>query len=71
MKNFDRDFKRVGRAVGFVFIFNILLSLAVLSGIAWVAYVLLKHFGIVGWEEWGVKSQQLHRQMKLLLFSKL
>lgn len=48
MKNFDRDFKRVGRAIGFVFIFNILLSLAALGGIAWVVFVILKHFGIVG-----------------------
>ncbi|MGF9978709.1 hypothetical protein [Viridibacillus arvi] len=48
MKDFDRNFKRMGFVFWAIFIFNILFSVSIVCGIGWLAYVLLKHFGIVG-----------------------
>lgn len=48
MKNFDRDFKRVGRMVWIAFAFNILIAVLALGGLGWLVYVLLKHFGVIG-----------------------
>ncbi|MEQ6353972.1 hypothetical protein ABNX05_05030 [Lysinibacillus sp. M3] len=48
MNDFDRNFKRASRAIGVIFVVNILISLTVLGGFGWLVYVLLKHFGIIG-----------------------
>lgn len=52
LRDFDKEFnkqtKRAGCLVVFAFMFNAIVSLGVLGGIGYVAYLVLKHFGIVG-----------------------
>ena len=51
MKKFDREFEKDRqRALTFAiagFIFNVLLTLAVLGGIGFVVFKVLSHFGIM------------------------
>ncbi|GKV69820.1 hypothetical protein NCCP2716_23180 [Sporosarcina sp. NCCP-2716] len=47
MNDFDKHFKRTGKLIGFIFIAQAVMALAILSGITYVAYLLLKHFGIL------------------------
>ena len=44
---FDRDFDRMRKFAYVAFAFNLLLALAILSGIVFVVYKVLAHFGIL------------------------
>ncbi|WP_169908370.1 hypothetical protein [Metabacillus halosaccharovorans] len=47
MNNFDTEFKQTTKMFWVIFIFNALLSLAVIGGIGYVIFESLKHFGIL------------------------
>jgi thiosulfate reductase cytochrome b subunit len=44
---FDKDFERMQKFAYIAFAINVLIALAVLSGIAFVVYKILSHFGIL------------------------
>lgn len=59
MNKFDDEFdqldnhiaktgKRIGCAALGMIAFNAFVTLVVLGGLCWLAYILLKHFGVVG-----------------------
>lgn len=44
---FDKDFERMQKFAYVAFAFNLLIALAILSGIIFVVYKVLIHFGIL------------------------
>ena len=44
---FDRQFQRTQKMVVTSFIVAGVLSVGALGGIAWIVYVLLRHFGVI------------------------
>lgn len=46
-KEFDKHFKRSTKLIGFLFVVQAVIALIVLSGIGYIAYLILKHFGIL------------------------
>jgi len=47
MFDFDRETKRMEKRFGIVALFSILVNLAILSGIGFIVYKVLMHFGIL------------------------
>jgi len=46
-KQFDKQFARMQKLAGWGFVFSVIVTIAVLSGGAWVVYRLLAHFGVI------------------------
>lgn len=47
-EGFRKTEKHIKRTFWFLFVFNTFISVAVLGGLGWLIYTLLKHFGILG-----------------------